>query len=163
MLKKNFLPMYLEHLAFPIKRAGWKVTKIHEHLTFEQKRFKEKFILMNQKSRQFKDNIEKSFYKLMNNSNFDYECRNDLHNCEFVPIFDELKEITYINRYFNFFDPKVSKFVTGDLIRQKFEETYNDKLIKLDKKDKCYAIRLNSFRAERMSDLEVADSFDKKN
>ena len=56
MLKKNFLPMYLEHLAFVIKRAGWKVTKIHAHLTFEQKRFKEKFILMNQKSRQLSKN-----------------------------------------------------------------------------------------------------------
>ena len=32
--------MYLEHLAFVIKRASWKVTKIHAHLTFEQKRFK---------------------------------------------------------------------------------------------------------------------------
>ena len=42
--------MYLEHLTFVIKRAGWKVTKIHAHLTFEQKRFKRKFILMNQKS-----------------------------------------------------------------------------------------------------------------
>ena len=40
--------MYLEHLAFVIKRAGWKVTKIDAHLTFEQKRFKQKFILMNQ-------------------------------------------------------------------------------------------------------------------
>ena len=48
--------MYLEHLAFVIKRAGWKVTKIHAHLTFEQKRFKEKFILMNQKSRQLSKN-----------------------------------------------------------------------------------------------------------
>ena len=48
MLKKNFLLMYLEHLAFVIKRAGWKVTKIDAHLTFEQKRFKQKFILMNQ-------------------------------------------------------------------------------------------------------------------
>ena len=47
MLKKKFLPMYLEHLAFAIKSAGRKVTKIHTHLTFEQKRFKEKFILMN--------------------------------------------------------------------------------------------------------------------
>ena len=44
--------MYLEDLVFCIKRAGWKVTKIHAHLTFEQKRFKQKFILMNQKSRQ---------------------------------------------------------------------------------------------------------------
>ena len=35
MLQKRFLPMYLEHLAFVIKRAGWKVTKIHAHLTFE--------------------------------------------------------------------------------------------------------------------------------
>ena len=40
--------MYLE--------AGWKVTKIHAHLTFEQKRFKKKFILMNQKSRQESEN-----------------------------------------------------------------------------------------------------------
>ena len=42
--------MYLEDLVFCIKRAGWKVTKIHAHLTFEKKRFKQKFILMNQKS-----------------------------------------------------------------------------------------------------------------
>ena len=62
MLKKKFLPMYLEHLAFVIKRAGWKVTKIHAHLTFEQKRFKEKFILMNQKSRQLsKKTLKKVF------------------------------------------------------------------------------------------------------
>ena len=54
--------MYLEDLAFCIKRAEWKVTKIHSHLTFEQKRFKRKFILMNQKSRQeSKNDIEKDF------------------------------------------------------------------------------------------------------
>ena len=79
-----------------------------------------------------------------------------------VPIFDELKEITYINRYFNFFDPRVSKFVTGDLIGQHIEETYNDKLKKLDKEDKFYTIRLNTLKAEQMSDLEAADNFDKK-
>ena len=94
MLKKKFIPMYLEHLAFVIKRAGWKVTKIHAHLTFEQKRFKKKFILMNQKSRQESKNyIEKDFYKSMNNSNFGYDCRNNLDNCKVVPIFDEFKEI----------------------------------------------------------------------
>ena len=35
MLQKRFFPMYLVHLAFLIKTAGWKVTKIHAHLTFE--------------------------------------------------------------------------------------------------------------------------------
>ena len=90
LFKKIFLPMYLEDLAFCIKRAGWKVTRIHAHLTLEQKRFKQKFILMNQKSRQKSNNsVEKDFYKLMNNSNFGYDCRNNLDNCKFVPIFDD--------------------------------------------------------------------------
>ena len=62
--------MYLEDLVFCIKRGSRKVTKIHSHITFEQSRFKEKFVLMNQTSRQqSKKNAEKDFYKLMNNSN----------------------------------------------------------------------------------------------
>ena len=44
----------------------------------------------------------------MNNSNFGCYCRNNLDDCKFVPIFDEFKEITYINRYHNIFDTKVS-------------------------------------------------------
>ena len=127
--KKKCLPMYLEDLAFCIKRAGWKVTKIYSHLTFEQARFKRKLILMNQKSRQkSKNDIEKDFYKLMNNSNFGCDCRNNLDNCKFVPIFDESKEITYINRYYNIFDSKISEFVTADLLKADIEEKYNNQL-----------------------------------
>ena len=37
----------------------------------------------------------------MNNSNFGYDCRNNLDNCKFVPIFDELKELP-ISRYIIF-------------------------------------------------------------
>ena len=155
--------MYLKHLAFVIKRARWKVTKIHAHLTFEQKRFFKKIILMNQNSREkFKSSIEKGFYKLLNNSNFGYDCRNNLDNCQFVPIFDEYKEVTCVGRYFNFFDPRVSQFVTGDFVRQEIEEKYNDKLIKLDKEDKFYPIKLNSLNAERLSSEEAAEIFDKK-
>ena len=47
---------------------------------------------------------------------YGYGCRNNLDNSKFVPIFDELKEITSIKKYYNFFDPKVSKFVTTNLI-----------------------------------------------
>ena len=125
--------MYLEELLFCIKRAVWKVAKIHSHITFEQGKFKQKFILMNQKSRQqSKSSVEKDFYKLMNNSNFGYDCRNNLDNCKFVPIFDEYKEITYINRYHNIFDSKVSQFVTSDFLKADVEEKYNDKFSKLE-------------------------------
>ena len=64
---------------------------------------------MNQKSRgNPKNSVEKDFYKLMNNPNFGYDCRNNLDNYKFVPIFDELKEMTYIKKYYNFLDTKVS-------------------------------------------------------
>ena len=118
---------------FAVVRAGWEITKTYTHYTFEQERFNKNFILMNQKSRQnAKNSVEKDFYKLMNNSNFGYDCRNNLDNCQFVPIYDELKEITYIKKH-NFSDPKVSKFVTPDLIAQEIEEKFNDDMIKLSK------------------------------
>ena len=129
LFKTIFLPMHLEDLVFCIKSAGGKVTKIHSHLTFKQARFKQNFILMNQKSRQQSENsVEKDFYKLMNNSNFGYDCRNNIDNCKFVPIFDEYKEINFLNRYHNIFDEKVSKFVTSDLLKSQIEEEYNDKV-----------------------------------
>ena len=118
---------------------------------------------MNQKSRQeSKNDNEKDFYKLMNNTNFGYDCRNNLYNCKFVLIFDELKELTYIERYHNIFDPKISEFVTADLIKQNIEATYNDKLIKLDKEDKFYQIKLDTLNTERSTNLEAANSFENK-
>ena len=35
LFKQKFHPMYLEHLCFVIKQAGWHVTKIYSHFTFE--------------------------------------------------------------------------------------------------------------------------------
>ena len=153
--------MYLEDLIFCIKGVGWKVTKIHAHLTFEQKRFKQKFILMNQKSRQqSKNNVEKDFYKLMNNSNFGYDCRNNLDNCKFVLIFDEYKELTYIHRYHNVFDQKVSQFVTSELLRANIEEKFNDKLSKLDKEGRFYESKLQTIKTERLQQLEAEEKFE---
>ena len=160
LFKKNFLPMYLEDFVFCIKRAGSKVTKIHSHLTFEQKRFKQNFILMNQKSRQeSKNSVGKDFYKFMNNSNFGYDCRNNLDNCKFVPIFDEYKELTYIHR---FFDHKVSQFVAGDLLRADIEEKFNDKLSKLDKEDRFYETKLQTMKTVRLQQLEATEKFEQQ-
>ena len=154
--------MYHEDLVFCIKRVGWKVTKIYLHLTFEQARFKQNFILMNQKSRQeSKISVEKGFYKLMNNSNFGYDCRNSIDNCKFVPIFEECREVTYINRY-NIFDKKVSSSITSDILKHKAEEEFNDKLMKLDKEDRFYEIKLQTLEADRKSSLESAEIFEKK-
>ena len=117
--KKKIQPMYLEQLCFAINRASWSATKIYSHYTFEQECFKKNFILMNQCSRQnAKNSIKKDFYKLMNNSDFRYDCCNNLDNCQFVPIFDELQGITYLKRYYNNFDSKVLSFVSGKKLKK---------------------------------------------
>ena len=80
-----------------------------------------------------KTQLKETFLKLLNNANFGYDCCNNLDNCRFIPIFDEMNEITYLKRYFNYFDKKVLKFVSSDLIRVEFEEKYNDSMKKLSK------------------------------
>ena len=87
----------------------------------------------------------------MNNSDFRYDCCNNLHNCQFVPIFDELQGITYLKRYYNYFDSKVLSFVSSDLIRQEIEGKYNDSLMKLSKDDKYYEIKLSLLNTEKVS------------
>ena len=53
-------------------------------------------MIMNQVSIQIaKTSVEKDFHKLMNNSNFGYDCQNNADNCFFAPIFDEPEELSY--------------------------------------------------------------------
>ena len=81
----------------------------------------------------------------------------------FVTIFDELKEITYINRCHNIFDPKLSEFLTADLLKANVEEKFNNKLMKLDKEDKFYEIKLQTLKTERLTDWESTEKFELKN
>ena len=98
----------------------------------------------------------------MNNSNFGYDCRNNLDNCKFVPIFDEYRELTFISRYYNLFDSKVRQFITGELLKQDIEEKFNEKLSKLDKEDQFYEIKLQAIKNERLQQIEVAEKFEQQ-
>ena len=119
---------------------------------------------MNQSFRQNeKNSIEKDFNNSWITQIFGYDCRKNLDNCQFVPIFHELQEITYLKRYYNYFDSKVSSFVSSDLIRQEIEEKYNDSLVKLPKDNEYYEIKLSTLNTEKSESLEAAKNFDKKN
>ena len=69
---------------------------------------------MNKKLRQnAKNDIEKNFYKLMNNANFGFDCRNNANNLKFEPLINEIDELTYIKKYYNLFDTKIENFVSS--------------------------------------------------
>ena len=163
MLPKKYIPLYLEDLAFVIKRYGWVVTKFHAHLTLDQAPFKKNFILMNQKSRQeSKTNTEKDFFKLMNNANFGSDCRNNADNVDFVPIFDEINEIYSLQKYYSLIDTKINDFVSGKLIEDYVNEKFMQQFHKLDANDPFYQIKLSSLKQEQQEGLEAAKKLNEK-
>ena len=104
--EKKFILLYAEDLHFLITRAGWLVTHIYEHYTFEQSQFKKDFVIKDQKSRQTAtSNVKKDFYKLLNNSNFGIDYRNNIDNCFLEPKYDDFSEIAYIKNYTTIFSP----------------------------------------------------------
>ena len=57
-------------------------------------------------------------------------------------------------------DQKVSQFVISDLLKQQIEENCNNKLMKLDKEDRIYEIKLETLKTERLSSIEAAEKVD---
>ena len=106
--------------------------------------------------------LKKDVFKLMNNSNFGYDCRNNIDNCKFVPIYEKMKEITFGNRYHDTFDQKDKNLVTSDLLKQKPEEEFNEKLTNLDKEDRFYKTKFQTNQEDRKSSIETTENFEKK-
>ena len=85
MDKKIAIPLYAEHLHLLMTRCDWRVSNVGAHYNFEQSKFKKDFVIMNQVSRlQEKTDIERDFYRFMNNSNFAFDSRNNAESCFFL-------------------------------------------------------------------------------
>ena len=150
MFPKKCIPLYIEDLRFLIKRAGWIVTKLYSHFTFEQDAFKKDFVLMNQKSRQnAKNDVEKNFYKLMNNSNFGFDCRNNANNFKFEPLINEIDELTYIKKYHNLFDSKIKSFVSSSILEENINQNFHQAVSLIKSDDPFKNIRIPELKNKK--------------
>ena len=86
------------------RSAVGELPKLGDTARLNKKKVKRDFGTMNQVSKQkAQTGVEKDFYKLMNNTNFGYDCCNNANNCYFSPIYDELEELMHAKRYQNVF------------------------------------------------------------
>ena len=84
---------------------------------------------MSQVSRQnVQTHVEKDFCKLMNNSNFGHDCRNNADNCIFQPIYNKIEEL---------------------LLERQIEEEFLNKLYALNTQDEFYKARKNSLEIQK--------------
>ena len=111
---------------------------------------------MNQKARQKAvSSVEQDFCKLLNNSNFGIDCRNNIDNEILEPIYDEVSEIAYIKKFDNIFDnEKYVQFSEANIVTQEVNEKYNWLILNLDKNDPTYLSRKYSYELRRKRNLD---------
>ena len=130
------------------------MTKLYSDFTFEQDAFKKDFVLMNQKSRQnAKNSIEKDFYKLMNNANFGFDCRNSANNLKFEPLIDENNELMYIKKYYNLFDNKISRFVNSEILEKNINQEFDQKIALIKDDDPFKNARIVELENEKETSI----------
>ena len=162
--EKIYVPLYAEDLYFLTTRAGWKVNKIYKHYTFKQDTFKKDFVVMNQNPRKTaKTKFEKDFCKLLNNSNFGNDCRNNIGNCKPELIYDGVEELSYIKKYTNIFlNPQFRVYFSLDVVRQQIESEFKKKLEKYNEDDIFYEELLENLQMRKNEQLESISAFEKE-
>ena len=98
----------------------------------------------------------------MNNANFGFDCRNDADSLQFYPLIDEMNEITYIKKYHNVFDPKIEKFVSSEILKDYFENKYNQALFEIKDDDPYKNLRMSQLEKERLDDLDSVECLKRK-
>ena len=106
--------------------------------------------------------MEKNFYKLMNNANFGYNCRNNFENRYFTPVVDEIEEMAYIRKHENVYDSDIINYFSPDHLQMQINEDFVNKLGKINTQDECYEAKENSLEIERKKQLDSVESLTKK-
>ena len=161
--EKKIIPPYAEDLHFLITRAGWLVTHIYERYTYEQSKFKTDFIVTNQKAKQKAiSSVEKDFYKLLNNSNFGIDCRNNIDNCILEALYDEFTEILYIEKFTKIYNGDTFRnFFSPSLLREEITQAFQSTIFVLNKDKPTYEARKKYYERQMPEELDGVDSYEK--
>ena len=102
--KKRF-PMYTDQIHFLTEKSGRKFTEVHLYYTSEHELFKKEYIFGDQRARQESvarsDHVQANFWKLVNNANFGFDCREKSQNKYLHLIYDKNAKVDVndANRY----------------------------------------------------------------
>ena len=105
---------------------------------------------------------KKDFFKLMNGTNFGFDCRNNSNNTKFELIIDEINEISYIKKCYNPFDNKVSEFVNSDVLEQQIEQDFQQQVANVKHGDPFRSARIKSIKNQNKEDVDALDCLKNK-
>ena len=92
--------------------------------------------------------VERDFFKLMKNSNFGFDCRNNANNYFFRPTYDEIEDLSYAKKYQNVFNQDISDFISSEILERQLEEEYLNEFATLDPQDEYFDAKKNSLEIQ---------------
>ena len=95
----------------------------------------------------------------MNNANFAVDCRNNSNNCLFEAIIDEINEASYLKKYYNLFDKKISNFVDSKLLKKETEIKFEQKLANVKDDDSFKMSRITAINNEKNREVDALEAF----
>ena len=104
--------------------------------------------------------VEKDFYKLLNNSNFGIDCRNNIGNCYLEPLYDDFSEISCIKKFTTIFnDNTFHAFFSPE--RKEISQTFQAKIFALNKEEITYEARKKYYERKMAEELDAIDTYEK--
>ena len=92
---QRFIPLYLENLKLWLQDVAGELQKFICTISSSRHILRENLLWWSTNPDKMQKNaIKKDFFKLTNNANFRFDCRNSANNRKFEPIIDEIYEIT---------------------------------------------------------------------
>ena len=118
---------------------------------------------MNQKSRQkATSSVERDFFKLLSNSNFGIDCRNNIDNCILEPLYNSFTKISYIKKFTTLFsDDTFRNTFSPALLREEITQTFNSEIFALNKDEPTYETRKKYYERQMEEELDGVDSYEK--
>ena len=98
----------------------------------------------------------------MNNANFGNDCRNNANNTKFEPIIDEINEISYIKKYYNLFDQKVSNFIKSEILEKEIEDNYNNEMSVIRENDPFKNARIAEIENKKKTEIDALNCLKEK-
>ena len=118
---------------------------------------------MNQKSRQkATSSDERDFFKLLSNSNFGNDHRNNIENYILEPLYDDFTKISYIKKFTTSFSGDTFRnFFSPALLREEITQTFNSKIFAFNKDEPTYEARKKYYERHMEEELDGFDSYGK--
>ena len=98
----------------------------------------------------------------MNNANFGFDCRNNANNLKFELLIDEINELTYIKKYHNLFDNKISGFVNSEILEKNINQEFDQKIALIKHDDPFKNARIAELENEKETSIDSLNCLKKK-